>query len=85
MLQGLLKPLDGLIVFLLLLSVADREREVCTGENIVEVAVDGPLCLGNGDRIGAFMEAFGVFPALKVRAGCISGCYRHRSAANWAL
>ena len=37
------------IVFLLLLSVADREREVCTGENIVEVAVDGSLCLGNGD------------------------------------
>ena len=85
MLQGLLQPLDGLIVFLLLLSIADCEGEVRAGKDIIEVMVDGPLCFGNCDRVGAFMEAFCIFPALKVRTRCAPGRYRHRSAANWTL
>lgn len=85
MVKSLLQPLDGLIVFLLLLSIADCEGEVHAGKDIIEVAVDGPLCFGNCDRVGAFMEAFCIFPALKVRTRCAPGRYRHRSTAYGAL
>ena len=49
--QSLLQPLDGFIVFLLLLPVTDGEREVRTGEDIIEVAVDGSLCFESTDKM----------------------------------
>ena len=85
MVQGLLQPLDGFIVFLLLLSGADGEREVRTGEGIVKIAIDSALSFCNRDRVRTLVETFGIFPALKVWAGCISGCYSHRCAAYWAF
>ena len=49
MVKSLLQSLDGFIVFLLLLSVPDAEREVRAGKDIIEVTVDGSLSLGNRD------------------------------------
>lgn len=61
MVQGMLQPLDGLIVFLFLLPVADSEGEIRTGEDIIEVAVDGSLALATVIELEPLWKPFAYF------------------------